>query len=198
VSILQPIGRQRGSLARLLLITLFWISGCQSLATQAGEADGSDTRWKITEQAGPVSLRTPGQSFWHRAIPGAILIPGSEVATFDGTRLELTSADDKVTASGPSRFTLPKSERNGVRVRQDAGSLSYEVQSAPKRRFEVKTPHFSTVVKGTRFLVSVDRTGSEVFVDEGPGFDTRSRWSPRSRIDRRTGCPDGRAPRRDP
>jgi hypothetical protein len=61
--------------------------------------------------------------------------------TFDGSRLELASAGDELTASGPSRFTLPKAERNGVRVRQDAGSLRYEVQSAPKRHFEVKTPH---------------------------------------------------------
>jgi hypothetical protein len=164
---LQPIGIQRGSLAPLLLITLFWINGCQSIATPSEGTIGSDTRWKITGQAGRVTLRSPGQSFWHRTIPGAILIPGSEVATFDGSRLELASADDKVTASGPSRFILPKSEHNGVRVRQDAGSLRYEVQSAPKRRFEVKTPHFSTVVKGTRFLVSIDRIGSEVFVDEG-------------------------------
>src|SRR4029450_3081671 len=64
-------------------------------------------------------------------------------------------------------FTLPQSEHDGVRVRQDAGSLRYDVQSAPKRRFEVKTPHFSTVVKGTTFLISIDRRSSEVFVDEG-------------------------------
>ena len=164
---LQPIGRQRGSLAPLLLITLFWINGCQSLASQSEGTVGSDTRWKITGQAGPVSLRSPGRSFWQRAIPGERIAPGTQVATFDGSRLELASAGDKVTASGPSRFTLPNTEHNGVRVRQDAGSLRYKVHSAPKRRFEVKTPHFSTVVKGTNFLVSTDRTGSEVFVDEG-------------------------------
>jgi hypothetical protein len=41
------------------------------------------------------------------------------------------------------------------------------VQSAPKRHFEVKTPHFSTVVKGTTFLVSIDRASAEVAVQEG-------------------------------
>lgn len=165
--IVQPIGGQRGVLAALLLVILFWINGCQSLATQSEGTVGSDTRWKITGRAGPVSLRSQGQSFWHRAIPGVRIVPGSQVATFNGSRLELASAGDKVTASGPTRFTLPNTEHNGVRVHQDAGSLRYEVQSAPKRHFEVKTPHFSTVVKGTTFLVSVDRTSSEVFVDEG-------------------------------
>jgi hypothetical protein len=58
------------------------------------------------------------------------IAPDIEIATFDGTRLELASAEDKLTASGPSRFTLPTSEQNGVRVRQDAGSLRYKVQSA--------------------------------------------------------------------
>ena len=147
---LQRIGRRRGSLAPLLL-TLFWISGCQSLATQSEEMVGSDTRWKITRQAGPVSLRFPGQSFWHRAIPGVRIAPGSQVATFDGSRLELASAGDKVTASGPSRFTLPDTEHNGVRVRQDAGSLRYKVQSAPKRRFEVKTHIFQQSSKEQHF-----------------------------------------------
>jgi hypothetical protein len=69
VPTLQPIGRQRGSLAPLLLVTLFWINGCQSLATQSEGTIGSDTRWKITEQAGPVSLRSPDHSYWHRAFP---------------------------------------------------------------------------------------------------------------------------------
>jgi hypothetical protein len=96
-----------------------------------------------------------------------MIAPGSQVATFDGSRLELASAGDTVTASGPSRFTLPDAGHDGLRVRQDAGDLRYEVQSAPKRRFEVKTRHFSTVVKGTTFLVSVDRTSSAVVVDEG-------------------------------
>jgi hypothetical protein len=167
VPTLQRIGGQRGSLAPLLLITLFWANGCQSLATQSEGTVGSDTRWKITGQAGRVSLRSPGQSFWHRAIPGVRIAPDSQVATFDGSHLELASAGDEVTASGPSRFTLPNTEQNGVWVRQDAGTLRYKVQNAPKRRFEVKTPHFSTVVKGTKFLVSIDRTSSEVFVDEG-------------------------------
>ena len=164
---LQPIGSQRGILATLLLILLFWIGGCQSLGTPSEGMVGPDTRWTISGRAGPVSLRSPGQSFWQRAIAGVRIAPGSEIATFDGSRLELASAGDEVTASGPSRFTLPNSERNGVRVRQDAGSLRYKVQSAPKRRFEVRTPHFSTVVKGTSFLVSIDRTSSAVAVDEG-------------------------------
>jgi hypothetical protein len=164
---LQSVGRQHGIVAPLLLITSFWIGGCQSPATQSEGPVGSDTRWRITAQAGPVSLRFPGESFWQRAIPGARIAPGSQIAMSDGSRLELASAGDKVTAAGPSRFTLPTAEQNGVRVRQDAGSLRYKVRSAPKRRFEVKTPHFSTVVKGTSFLVSIDPTNSAVVVYEG-------------------------------
>jgi hypothetical protein len=165
--IVRPIGGQPGSLAPLLLFMLLWINGCQSPAPQSGDTIDSDPGWTITGQAGSVSLRSPHQSFWHRARPGARIAPGSQVVTLDGSRLEMASAGDKLTTSGPSRFTLPKSEHNGVRVRQDAGSLRYEVRSAPKRRFEVKTPHFSTVVKGTIFLISIDRTSSEVLVDEG-------------------------------
>jgi hypothetical protein len=165
--IVRPIGGQPASLAPLLLFMLLWINGCQSPAPQPAGTTGSDPGWTITGQAGSVSLRSPHQSFWHRARPGARIPPGSQVVTFDGSRLEIASAGDKLTTSGPSRFTLPKSEHDGVRVRQDAGSLRYEVQSAPKRHFEVKTPHFSTVVKGTTFLISIDRNSSEVFVDEG-------------------------------
>ena len=151
----------------LLLITSFSINGCQSPANRSEESVGSDTRWKVTGQVGRVSLRSPGQPFWQKASPGVTIVAGGQVATFEGSRLELASAGDEVTASGRSRFTLPDSERDGVRVRQDAGTLRYRVQSAPKRRFEVKTPHFSTVVKGTSFLISTDRASSEVLVDEG-------------------------------
>jgi hypothetical protein len=95
------------------------------------------------------------------------IAPESEIATFDGSRVELASAGDKVTASGSSEFAVAAADQNGIRIRQQAGSLRYKVRSAPQRRFEVKTPHFSTVVKGTSFLVSIDRTGSAVAVDEG-------------------------------
>ena len=165
--ILRPIGGQRASLAPLLLFLLLWTNGCQSPAPRPAGTTVSDVGWTITRQAGSVSLRSPQQSFWHRARPGATIPPGSQVVTVDGSRLELASAGDRLTTSGPSRFTLPQSERDGVRVRQDAGRLRYDVESAPKRRFEVQTPHFSTVVKGTTFVVSTDRAGSEVFVDEG-------------------------------
>jgi hypothetical protein len=163
----QPIGRRRGSLAPLLLLASLWINGCQSPANRSEESVSSDTRWKVTGHAGPVSLRSLGQPFWHRATIGVTIVPGSQVATFEGSRLELASAGDRVEAFGPSRFTLPDGKRDGVRVRQDAGTLRYRVQSAPQRRFEVKTPHFSTVVKGTYFLVSTDPTSSEVSVEEG-------------------------------
>jgi FecR protein len=165
--IVRPIGRERGSLAPLLIVTLFWFNGCQSLSAQSESTSASDTGWKITAQAGSVSVRSPDRSFWQRAWPGARIPPGSQIATFKGSSLEVASAGDQVMASGPSRFTLPNAEHNGVRVHQDAGILRYKVQSAAKRHFEVKTPHFSTVVKGTSFLVSIDRTSSEVFVDEG-------------------------------
>ena len=119
---LQPIGGQRGILAPLVLITSFWIGGCQSLEIKSEGMVGSDPGWKISRQAGLVSLRSPGRSFWQRAIPGGSIAPGSQVATYRGSRLELASAGDKVTTSGPSRFTLPEAEDEGVRVRQDAGS----------------------------------------------------------------------------
>jgi hypothetical protein len=167
MSIMRASGRQPGSLPLLLLFLSLWINGCQTPEPPSSGKIGSDTTWTITAQAGPVSLRSPHQSFWHRATPGTRIPPGSQVVTVDGSRLEMASAGDKLTTSGPSRFTLPEAEDNGVRVRQDTGSLRYEVQSAPKRRFEVKTPHFSTVVKGTIFLISIDRASSEVFVDEG-------------------------------
>jgi hypothetical protein len=93
----------------------------------------------------------PASILLAQAYPGARVAPGSQVVTSDGSRLEMASADDRLTTSGPSRFTLPKSEHNGLRVRQDAGSLRYDVQSAPKRCFEVQTPHFSTVVKERLF-----------------------------------------------
>ena len=167
MSIMRASGRQPGSLPLLLLFLSLWINGCQTPEPPSSGKIGSDTTWTITAQAGAVSLRSPHQSFWHRATPGTRIPPGSQVVTVDGSRLEMASAGDKLTTSGPSRFTLPEAEDNGVRVRQDTGSLRYEVQSAPKRRFEVKTPHFSTVVKGTIFLISIDRASSEVFVDEG-------------------------------
>ena len=144
--ILRPIGGQRASLAPLLLFLLLWTNGCQSPAPRPAGTTVSDVGWTITRQAGSVSLRSPQQSFWHRARPGATIPPGSQVVTVDGSRLELASAGDRLTTSGPSRFTLPQSERDGVRVSQDAGRLRYDVESAPKRRFEVQTPHFSTHV----------------------------------------------------
>ena len=194
--IVRPIGRERGSLAPLLIVTLFWFNGCQSLSAQSESTSASDTGWKITGQAGLVLVRSPDRSFWQRAWPGARIPPGGQIATFKGSRLEMASAGDQVMASGPSRFTLPNAEHNGVRVHQDAGTLRYKVQSAAKRHFEVKTPHFSTVVKGTSFLVSIARTSSEVFVDDGRVLILDPDGEPLAELTAGQ-RPHGRAPRRD-
>ena len=117
--IVRPIGGRRSWWMPLLLITSFWISGCHSLATQSENRVGSDTRWKVTGQVGAVSLRSPGQPFWQKASPGVTIVPGGQVATFEGSRLELASAGDEVTASGRSRVYQPDTESHRGRGRED-------------------------------------------------------------------------------
>ena len=47
------------------------------------------------------------------------------------------------------------------------GEVIYEIGKGPPGHFEVDTPHLVAVVKGTKFSVTVDDSGSVVDVSEG-------------------------------
>src|SRR5919198_1481201 len=110
------------------------------------EGSGTANRWSPNGRTAPLK-------------PGDIVAPGDSVETgSDGhCVLQRRSHVDTVTVSPGSRFMIPVSSARGMvaDIVQSIGTLFFNVEHAPGRRFEVDGPYLAAVVKGTSFTVTI-------------------------------------------
>ena len=136
---------------------------------RAADASQSTSMWRVLFMVGGAEGRAPsGGESWIPLAVGSTLEPGSEVRTAPAAEVLLGSGEQTVNVEPNSRIELPPPNRApATRVMQWFGEVIYEIGKGPPGHFEVDTPHLVAVVKGTKFSVTVDDSGSAVDVSEG-------------------------------
>jgi len=140
------------------------LTACQSADPPSQEVTAP--AWRAVEVEGEARVRAPGRSAWIRLEPGN-LAAGSELMLEGEGEILLASGEDEVKAGPDSRFSLPRTGDGRAGVIQERGRLRYDVESRPRRRFQVETPYLAITVKGTAFIVDVAETAGEVEVAHG-------------------------------
>ena len=136
---------------------------------RAADASQSTDMWRVLFIVGGAEGRAPSEEgTWVPLAVGSILEPGSEIRTAAAAEVYLGSGEQTVNVEPNSRIELPLPKRApATRVMQWFGEVIYEIGKGPPGHFEVDTPHLVAVVKGTKFSVTVDDSGSAVEVSEG-------------------------------
>ena len=149
-----------GLLASCALVSLIAAPGL------ANAADG----WTVIQGSGAALHRlVNGQSLPLRA--GDVVAEGESVQTGPDGHLVLRHHDhaDIMTVNPGSQFRIPDARREGTlaNVVENMGSLLFNIEHTPGRRFEVDGPYLAAVVKGTSFTVEVAPSGNTVNVSQG-------------------------------
>jgi hypothetical protein len=122
------------------------------------EGSGTATHWSATGRAAPLKS-------------GDIVAAGDSVETGPDGRwvLQRRGHADSVTVSSRSRFMIPAPAAKGMLadIIQSMGTLFFNVEHTPGRRFEVDGPYLAAVVKGTSFTIAVSPSESTVNVLQG-------------------------------
>lgn len=156
---------------RRLLLTLVLLLPVQMPAA-AGEPASA---WQIVQSAGEVSVRRGG--FMLVALdPKAALPEGAIVETGASGRVVLRRGAEQITLDPMSRVVLCDDSDLITRIRQESGTVLFQIGKRRAPHFEVDTPYLAAVVKGTVFRVAVAGDAADVEVSEGAvEVATRSR-----------------------
>jgi hypothetical protein len=99
----------------------------------------------------------------------ATLKPGDSIRTGQNGRVLLVRGEESILISPNSAVGIPREPKQGLSttIIQQAGSILLEVEKRNVKHFEVETPYFAAVVKGTQFRVTVDKNDASVNVLRG-------------------------------
>ena len=146
---------------RCLSLVLFVIlCGARAIA--------ADAVWHVGKSSGEVWLTDLGIE--RVALTGdAILKPGDSIRTGQNGRVLLVRGEESILISPNSAVGIPREPKQGLAttIIQQAGSILLEVEKRNVKHFEVETPYFAAVVKGTQFRVTVDKNDASVNVLRG-------------------------------
>jgi hypothetical protein len=148
-----------GSLLGLGLSVLF-CGGSGALA--------QDAAWHVGKSSGEVWLS--GTGVQQASLGGdTVLKPGDTIRTGRNGRVLLVRGEETILISPNSVIGIPAAPKDGLSttIIQQAGEILLEVEKRNVKHFEVETPFFAAVVKGTQFRVSVDKSDSHVDVLRG-------------------------------
>src|SRR5882672_3494786 len=100
---------------------------------------------------------------------GQVLSVGSEVATGAGAVVFLSHNGDRLIIQPNSRLRIDEPGTAGLldHFMQSLGSVFYDVEPRKSHSFGVTAPYVAAVIKGTRFLVTVEPDKNSVRVDRG-------------------------------
>jgi hypothetical protein len=145
----------------LLLLGLFVILyGARAIA--------ADAAWHVGKSSGDVWLTGAGVQEVSLT-SDTTLKPGDSIRTGQNGRVLLVRGEETILISPSSVVGIPTQARPGLSttIIQQAGSILLEVEKRNVKHFEVQTPYFAAVVKGTQFRVSVEKNDGHVDVLRG-------------------------------
>jgi hypothetical protein len=124
--------------------------------------------WRVDGVTGEATVRrgnVPGA----RLAVGQVVSIGSEVQTGAGTVVFLSRNGDRLVIQPNSQMRIAEPEPGGLidHFMQSLGSVFYDVEPRRNRSFGVRAPYVAAVIKGTKFLVTVEPKENSVRVDEG-------------------------------
>jgi len=124
--------------------------------------------WRVSGLSGDVSSRLGSAPFVRLSI-GDLVPVGSDIRTAHGAVVFLSRRGDRIVIQPDTELHISEPQAGGLLTQffQSFGNVFYDVEPRSSRSFGVKSPYMAAVVKGTRFLVTVDRDLNSVRVDEG-------------------------------
>ncbi|MBP6014361.1 MAG: FecR domain-containing protein [Alphaproteobacteria bacterium] len=138
----------------------------QTLFAFAANADEARLAWRIIQSSGETMVSTGG-IFPVALDPKAPLPNGTVVSTGPSGRMMLRRGGEQIALGPLSSITLTDGTNLITRIRQNSGSVWFNVGKRTAPHFEVDTPYLAAIVKGTTFTVTIDDGGSTVAVQEG-------------------------------
>lgn len=154
------------------LLAMFFAAGpvaAQEIASIDPNADVTTALgWRVSGLTGEASARLGSAPYEALAI-GDIVPVGSEIQTERGSVVFLSRRGDRVVIQPASHLRIAEPKAGGLLTQfiQSFGNVFYDVEPRSSRSFGVQGPYMAAVVKGTRFLVTVNRKANSVRVDEG-------------------------------
>src|SRR5262245_48403182 len=123
---------------------------------------------RVSGLSGNASARLGSAPFERLAI-GDLVPAGSDIRTAHGTVVFLSRRGDRIVIQPDTELHIAEPQAGGLLTQffQSFGNVFYDVEPRSSRSFGVRSPYMAAVVKGTRFLVTVDRDQNTVRVDEG-------------------------------
>ena len=124
--------------------------------------------WRVDGITGEASAHQGAAAATPLAV-GQVLSVGSEVQTGAGAVVFLSHNGDRLIVQPNSRLRIDPPGTSGLldHFLQSVGSVFYDVEPRKNRSFGVKAPYVAAIVKGTRFLVTVEPRKNSVRVDRG-------------------------------
>lgn len=143
----------------------------------------ADQIWRFAVVVGEVRARPlfsePSRG-WVSVVNGDRVGAGSRIETGDRSHALITNGRDSMTLQENTMLTLPAiGERGAVVIRQRSGTVSYDVGrrnaqtgnflpgTRLREAFQIRTPFLATLVKGTKFIITVSDEEETFEVIEG-------------------------------
>lgn len=138
------------------------------LAAIDPQARTGSAGWRVDGITGEASAHRGADAATRLAV-GQVLSIGSEVETGAGAVVFLSHNGDRLIVQPNSRLRIDEPGTAGLldHFLQSVGSVFYDVEPRKNRSFGVKAPYVAAIVKGTRFLVTVEPKKNSVRVDRG-------------------------------
>jgi hypothetical protein len=121
--------------------------------------------WMVAQFSGTVWIVAPDASA-AAPVVGDEVRSGWTVATGPNSRILLVNGDETM-AVGPETTMVFWSVGRSTLVREQEGTITFEVDQRNVRNFSVQTPILAAVVKGTGFTVSTSAVSAGVAVEHG-------------------------------
>lgn len=122
--------------------------------------------WQVDRVRGTVTQQISGS--WQAVSRGDVIPNDRYLKTGANGRIGLSRGNETIELQGDTQIRIEDAGAERMTtVLQDLGTVSIEAERRNVQHFSVQTPFMAAVVKGTRFTVRSDPSGTSVQVDRG-------------------------------